>query len=105
MLEPIIDRSSNASCTLCLVVPYNEEEMLPFFLRTVVPELETATGGHWRIICVDDGSRDSTFAIIAREYVADQRVSGVRLSRNFGHQAPVSVAATVDVSVTTIFPR
>lgn len=84
--------SSNASYSLCLVVPcYNEEEMLPFFLRTVVPELETATAGHWRIICVDDGSKDSTFTIIAREHLSDSRISGIRLSRNFGHQAAVSV--------------
>ena len=65
--------------------------MLPFFLQTVVPELEAATAGRWRIICVDDGSKDDTFAIIAREHLADQRVSGIRLSRNFGHQAAVSV--------------
>ena len=65
--------------------------MLPAFLQTVVPELDRATGGAWRIICIDDGSKDNTFSIIAQEHFSDARISGVRLSRNFGHQAAVSV--------------
>ncbi len=64
--------------------------MLPAFFRAVIPELEAATGGSWQIVCVDDGSRDETFATIAREHMADPRIIGVRLSRNFGHQAAVS---------------
>ena len=84
--------SESPRAALCLVVPcYNEEEMLPAFFRAVVPRLQEATQGSWRIVCVDDGSRDDTFAIIAREHVADLRILGVRLSRNFGHQAAVSV--------------
>jgi dolichol-phosphate mannosyltransferase len=65
--------------------------MLPAFLQAVIPQLQEATQGSWRIVCVDDGSRDETFAIVAREHVADSRVLGVRLSRNFGHQAAVAV--------------
>jgi dolichol-phosphate mannosyltransferase len=77
---------------LCLIVPcYNEEEMLPTFFEVVIPELNKATNGSWRIVCVDDGSRDNTFAIIAQRHAAEPRVTGVRLSRNFGHQAAVSV--------------
>jgi dolichol-phosphate mannosyltransferase len=77
---------------LCLIVPcYNEEEMLPTFFEVVVPELDKATNGSWRIVCVDDGSRDNTFAIIAQRHAAEPRITGVRLSRNFGHQAAVSV--------------
>ena len=84
--------SNSQRAAFCLVVPcYNEQEMLPSFFRAVVPQLQGATQGSWRIICVDDGSRDDTFAIIAREHTVDPRVLGVRLSRNFGHQAAVSV--------------
>jgi dolichol-phosphate mannosyltransferase len=92
MFKPGTDSVFGAGCGLCLVVPcYNEEEMLPAFLRTVIPELDRATGGSWRIVCVDDGSRDNTFAIITREHLADARITGISLSRNFGHQAAVSV--------------
>ena len=64
--------------------------MLPAFFRAVAPALEKATGGNWAIVCVDDGSRDQTFRLIAEEHVRDARVRGVRLSRNFGHQAALS---------------
>jgi len=77
---------------LCIIVPcYNEEEMLAEFFEAVTPALEEATDGEWAIVCVDDGSRDSTSAVIARWHRRDARISGVRLSRNFGHQAALSV--------------
>ncbi len=76
----------------CLVVPcYNEEQALPAFFEKVNPALERVTDGNWLLLCVDDGSRDSTFEIIAREHSLDSRVTGIRLSRNFGHQPAVSV--------------
>ena len=64
--------------------------MLPAFFQAVVPALEKATVGKWAIVCVDDGSRDATFTQIAAENSRDPRVQGVRLSRNFGHQAALS---------------
>ena len=76
---------------LCVIVPcYNEEEMLEEFFAAVTPALEDATDGEWSILCVDDGSRDRTFAVIERWHRRDGRISGVRLSRNFGHQAALS---------------
>ena len=76
---------------LCIIVPcYNEEEMLPAFFEAVVPHLEKATDGYWTVLCVDDGSRDSTFAIISDWNRRDGRIRGIRLSRNFGHQAALS---------------
>jgi dolichol-phosphate mannosyltransferase len=77
---------------LCVIVPcYNEEEMLPEFFSAVVPALERSAAGRWAILCVDDGSQDSTFAVISKWHQRDPRITGVRLSRNFGHQAALSV--------------
>jgi polyisoprenyl-phosphate glycosyltransferase len=77
---------------LCVIVPcYNEQDMLPTFLTTVVPALEDATGGRWAIVCVNDGSSDATHEVLAGWHLRDHRVSSVHLSRNFGHQAAVSV--------------
>jgi dolichol-phosphate mannosyltransferase len=74
-----------------LVVPcYNEEDALPYFFAAAIPALETMTGGRWRIVCVDDGSRDRTFELIVQKHLLDPRVTGVRLSRNFGHQPALS---------------
>src|SRR5262249_6281873 len=90
-LRQMLDRIREQA-DFCLVVPcYNEEEMLPALFRAAVPRLNEAIGPRWRILCVDDGSADATFAIIAQEHLADERIVGVRLSRNFGHQAAVSV--------------
>jgi dolichol-phosphate mannosyltransferase len=65
--------------------------MLPAFFDALVPALERLTDGQWTILCVDDGSRDATFATIAEWHHRDKRISGVGLSRNFGHQAALSV--------------
>jgi dolichol-phosphate mannosyltransferase len=76
---------------LCVIVPcYNEEEMLPEFFAAVTAVLEDGTDGQWAIVCVDDGSADDTFAVITRWHQRDSRISGIRLSRNFGHQAALS---------------
>ena len=64
--------------------------MLPAFFATVIPALEDATDGDWAILCVDDGSRDGTAAVIADWHGRDERISGITLSRNFGHQAALS---------------
>jgi polyisoprenyl-phosphate glycosyltransferase len=90
----VLPNTDLASCSiaLCVVVPcYNEEEMLPCFFNAVIPALEEATDGNWAILCVDDGSRDATFDVISAWRLRDARISGVRLSRNFGHQAALSV--------------
>ena len=73
--------------SLGLVVPcFNEEEVMPTFFETVPPKLDRATRGSWQIIFVDDGSTDGTAAAIINAHLRDSRITGVRLSRNFGHQ-------------------
>jgi hypothetical protein len=39
-----------------VVACYNEEEALPAAFQTIIPELEAATAGSWRILLVDPGS-------------------------------------------------
>lgn len=75
---------------LCVVIPcYNEEESIPVLVEKLMPCLEKATGGDWRILFVDDGSKDRTAAMIWELNAKDARFQGVRLSRNFGHQPAV----------------
>src|SRR3569623_135922 len=71
----------------CVVIPcYNEEEAIPKLVEKLVPPLEAATGGSWRILFVDDGSKDKTASLIWDLHKKDPRFRGARLSRNFGHQ-------------------
>ena len=77
---------------LALVIPcYNEEEVLPDTnekLRRKMTQLENEgkIGEGSRILYVDDGSRDSTWALISQYCAADPRVAGVKLAHNRGHQ-------------------
>ena len=77
---------------LSIVVPcYNEQEVLPETNRRLLALLDrmqsqamvSADSG---IYYVDDGSRDSTWALIESLAAADPRVHGLKLSRNRGHQ-------------------
>ncbi len=77
---------------LTLVVPcYNEEQVLPLTAARLSEELGrllsaglVAPGS--RVLLVDDGSRDGTWTIIAALCESGHLFSGVRLTRNFGHQ-------------------
>lgn len=72
---------------LSLVLPiYNEAESLPHLLEELVPALE-ATGCTFEILCIDDGSRDNSFAELQKLRAQDERVRVVRFRRNFGQTA------------------
>jgi glycosyltransferase involved in cell wall biosynthesis len=55
-------------------------------LEELVPALE-ATGRTFEIICVDDGSRDSSFVELQKLRAQDARVRVIRFRRNFGQTA------------------
>lgn len=72
---------------ISVVIPcYNEGEVLNLTCQTVMDEART-WDDDFELILVDDGSRDETWDIIESLSRRDPRVRGVRLSRNFGHQA------------------
>jgi dolichol-phosphate mannosyltransferase len=88
---------------LDLVIPvYNEEEGLIEFHHAIL-ETELPDGFTLRYIYVDDGSTDKTPALLERLAAEDARVTIIRLSRNFGHQAALTAgldAARGDVILT-----
>ena len=74
------------------VVPaYNEAESLPELNRELTAALD-AMGMPWEILYVDDGSRDGTDRVIETLCVADPRVRGILLRRNFGKSAALATA-------------
>ncbi len=79
---------------LSIVVPcYNEEEVLPL-LREALIDVAGKLGADFdvEIVFVDDGSTDATWEQIRAFAVSDERVRGIALSRNFGHQMALTCA-------------
>ena len=80
------------SVTLYLAIPcYNEETVLPETarrLREKFTALRAAgtIGPMSRICFIDDGSKDATWQLISDLHARDPVFSGIRLSRNRGHQ-------------------
>ncbi len=77
---------------LAIVVPcYNEDEVLPETasrLNSLLNELiEAGFIGGMSIYFIDDGSTDRTWALIEEMAARDNRVHGIKLSRNYGHQS------------------
>lgn len=78
--------------TLYLVIPcYNEEEVLPETSRRLLEKLAGMVAAGMvteksRILFVDDGSKDKTWELISRLHREHRQISGLKLSRNRGHQ-------------------
>ncbi|USK36092.1 glycosyltransferase family 2 protein [Bacillus sp. F19] len=78
--------------TLTIVVPcYNEEEILPQTIHKLSQLLdsmfiEKKISSKSKVLFIDDGSKDSTWSIINKACLHMERVAGLKLSRNAGHQ-------------------
>lgn len=77
---------------LYFVVPcYNEQEVLRETAARLGEELARLVRAGYispdsRVLFVDDGSRDGTWDVIRALHGTDERFSGLKLSRNKGHQ-------------------
>jgi len=70
---------------------FNEEENIPLMIAEVKKVFKKLGEGYdFEYIFVNDGSKDSTWKVINDESVKDNRVKGISLSRNFGHQLAIS---------------
>ena len=98
---------------LCVVLPcYNEEDTLEYSIKTLTDVLaalheDGSIGECYKVVCVDDGSKDGTWSMIGRlsDRYGRGRVCGIKLSRNVGHQSAIiagleHVAGRCDAVVT-----
>jgi len=88
---------------ISIVVPvYNEYENLSFLNERLVKVL-TAINIPYEIVYVDDGSSDDTYLRITELHKANNKIRGIILSRNFGHQIALTAGmenVTGDIIVT-----
>lgn len=73
---------------LTIIVPcYNEEEVLPetvAVLESMISEEQVSSSS--KLLFVDDGSKDKTWELIKKFEKQFEYVTGIRFSRNYGHQ-------------------
>jgi polyisoprenyl-phosphate glycosyltransferase len=75
---------------ISVVIPcYNEEAVLPQLFERLTAAA-ASWSDEWEVLCVDDGSRDRTWELLAAQSARDLRWRAVRFARNFGHQTAVS---------------
>ena len=78
--------------TMYIVIPcYNEEEMLPITARALIGKLdmliaEKKISPDSKVMFVDDGSKDKTWNLIERFHRSCEMFTGLKLSKNRGHQ-------------------
>jgi glycosyltransferase involved in cell wall biosynthesis len=82
---------SGPSPQIAIVIPvYNEQAVLPELLARLTQLCDRSAESRWRVIFVNDGSRDRTVEIISAKVAQDSRFCLVELSRNFGHQSALA---------------
>ncbi len=93
---------------LVIVIPaYFEEEVLDSTISTLTQILEQLSeekkiSGGSTLLVVNDGSTDQTWSIIENYHKSNHFVSGINLSRNYGHQNALwagMTAASVDADL------
>ena len=77
---------------LTIIVPiYNEEENLPELETRLRSASESMGFRDYEFLLVSDGSMDRSEGMIRKLVGRDHRFRGIFLTRNFGHQAAVSI--------------
>jgi len=75
---------------LSVVIPvFNENTLINELIRRVKLNVEKITQDY-EIILVDDGSSDSTWEKISDEARLENRIKGIKFSRNFGHHYAIT---------------
>lgn len=90
----MMDRMNAAPDRLTVVIAaYNEADSLPLVQPRIAAALDRLRRDQQvegRVLYIDDGSRDGTWALLQAIAAADPRVSLLRLSRNFGKEAALT---------------
>jgi len=81
---------------ISILIPcYNEEEVIELCQKEVVKVIDTLDYD-FEIIYVNDGSKDKTQQLLERIQEDDNRVTVIKLSRNFGKEA--AMTAGIDIT-------
>lgn len=88
------ETSTSQPPLISIVVPvFNEEKGLQELFSRTALALERISP-NFEVVCVDDGSRDGSLALLIAQHQKDPRFKAIALSRNFGHQRAVLAGLT-----------
>ena len=65
---------------------FNEENNIDEYLLRII-KVSDKLGLDYKIILIDDGSKDNTWSKILEHSKSNNRIKGIKFTRNFGHQA------------------
>lgn len=83
--------TTSSNSTLAIVVPiFNEAAVLPQLFARLRSACDSLDAIDWKVIFVNDGSRDESRALILAERLVEPRFALIDLSRNFGQQPAIS---------------
>jgi glycosyltransferase involved in cell wall biosynthesis len=81
-----MEKPSGKSLLISLIAPmYNEEEVIGVFFSTIESTLKNVDIDY-EIVCVNDGSNDTTLSVLKAHNERDSRIKIVDLSRNYGKE-------------------
>ena len=73
--------------SISIIVPvYNEQINIKLIYQAIVEQLDSLRSYNFKILFVDDGSKDQSWDIIQDLIMQDDRIEGISFSRNFGYQ-------------------
>ncbi len=82
---------------LSIVIPcYNEEACLAELHRRVTEVAARQAGSDYELVLINDGSKDTTWAMMQQLATTDPRLVAINLSRNHGHQ--LALTAGLDLA-------
>jgi dolichol-phosphate mannosyltransferase len=75
---------------LSVVIPlFNESMLIEELVKRVKANTEKVTNDY-EIVLIDDGSKDTTWQKIKTEADIENRIKGIKFSRNFGHHYAIT---------------
>lgn len=81
---------------------YNEEVCLPELFRRINAVMKSESEYKYQILIIDNGSHDKTWELITKACEADNKVVGIRMSRNFSLDSAFTCGldyATADLAI------
>ncbi len=82
--------NSDGRKTVAIVIPvYNEQGNVDALCGELSKIMAEQSAFAWRLIFVDDGSRDETIPKLVEQQKAGMPITILRFTRNFGHQAAI----------------